>query len=759
MKKNLLPALAMLCMSHGAAAQTPQVTTDSRYVRGATWAFGRIARLQANGATIARQGFCYAEQPSPTIDDQVNSSTLSHEGTIYWLQDLKPATMYYMRAYATTTDGHTVYGDVIKFCTVPKGNVTYSLWRGSADDATYKRIDDAIKGACYYFNNMCYTTRDFDVAYSPGTPTADCNYTDRPHMNVGANTSYQRTGTIMHEMQHGLGLQNYSTQWCGNIMRSGDGRGYWLGDRVTEALHFWDNNTTSRLNGDNIHMWPYGVNGAHEDDGSQELYIANAMLCQALGEDGLEHNYQRFADPYYSLLQEDGEKLYLRCEAESRGRYTAFLMVTKTGSLRWVEMSDGEALKNDSAAWTTTFTPANQYYQLRNVATGRYLTYNGTAFTTVARTEPRESENLHLMPGRVDVDGLRGYWIIHPQEGWYPSCLQANANGATGSATFDLSNSAEAQRWLVETASQVEMMAVKAKESAQNKLGDLLRNVRALRNVAHTETVEGTDAALDAAIADIEQRSAGAETSADVQPLFAEARQAAMAFLRGAVPTRSTRPFVLTFLMQNPTLQDNAEGWSQQPGGVSYDCAEFYQQAFDFCQTVEELPAGTYQFTVKAFQRPGKSSECYANEVTAEVYAGDQAVAMAHIKAGERADELGGTEVAVGGKYIPNDMQAASLYFKKNNKYLNKVETDLTTDGGSLTVGLRCSDMPSSYWVIFSDITLNYLGDKTKTGISDVRAATASQAATYTLDGRRVETATQLRKGIYVSEGRKKVVK
>ena len=67
-------------------------------------------------------------------------------------------------------------------------------------------------------------------------------------MNMGANSSYQRTGTIMHEMQHGLGLVPYSTQWNKNILRErldGDGRGsgHWLGDRVSAFLDFWDNTT------------------------------------------------------------------------------------------------------------------------------------------------------------------------------------------------------------------------------------------------------------------------------------------------------------------------------------------------------------------------------------------------------------------------------------------------------------------------------------------------------------------------------------
>ena len=40
-------------------------------------------------------------------------------------------------------------------------------------------------------------------------------------------------------------------------------------------------------------------------------------------------------------------------------------------------MTAEEAAADDAAAWYITFTPKNQYYQLRNAATGQYMTYSG----------------------------------------------------------------------------------------------------------------------------------------------------------------------------------------------------------------------------------------------------------------------------------------------------------------------------------------------------------------------------------------------
>lgn len=439
--------------------EKPTVVTNTRFARGATMAFGRMTASLSDNGTITECGFCWSENPDPTIDDFTTTEKLNNSGDIYWLQDLKPATKYFMRAYAKTSGRNIGYGKVIKFYTLPKGNVSY-WYNNGGNSAENKRINDAATEACNIFNELTSINKHFSIGYSSGTPTADCYYDDEPWMNMGANASYQRTGTIMHEMQHGLGLVPYSTQWNKNILRasldgSGRGTGQWLGDRVSEFLNFWDNTSSSRLNGDYQHMWPYGINGAHEDNGTRELYFANAMIGQALGEDGLEHRSDRFAEPYYAFNQEDTIKYYIKNEAESRGLYTAYLMPKSNGFLSWREMSAEDAVKNDSTAWTITFTPENQYYQFYNAATGQYLSF-ATVIKMQSRDELTENENFHLMKGRANVRGTngattRGYWIIHPTNNLSPTCLQANLKGATGTSNFNIANAASVQRWVILT--------------------------------------------------------------------------------------------------------------------------------------------------------------------------------------------------------------------------------------------------------------------------------------------------------------------
>ena len=758
-------------LAQQAMAQTPTVVTDTRFARGATMAFGRIKSTNANGgAAIQKRGFCLAEHNNPTIDDVTNTATLTNNGIIYYFKDLKPATKYYMRAYATNKDGVTGYGDVIKFYTIPKGTIQLTM-RSGGDQATYNRIKEAAETAVNWWNNLT-EMKGFgpNVGYESGTPTADCSYGG--WIRVGPNTSYQRCGTIMHEMLHGIGVIPWAdTEWSRHNLRSGVngdgyGTGYWLGDRVTEVLTFWDNKV-QKLNGDYQHLWPYGINGASEDNGSDLLYIGNSLVCQALGEDGLQHTYSLFAEPYYALNQEDTIKYYIKNEAADRGLNTSFLKPNATGALKWTAMTSAEAALNDSTAWYITFTPDNQYYQFRNAATGQYLTNSG-GIKTAAKTTLTGNEDWHLMKGRVDVVGQRGYWIIHPESNWTPRCLQANANGNIGTATFDIANSAERQRWLIMTMEDTRSMEAKAVEQMRQTVADALSLVKALADVPHEETVAGADAALLSVVSDVEASMAVSESVVELSAMVDRAKDAATVFLRNVTPIDVATPFDLTYMLVNPTLDETADGWT---GGatVSYGCAEFYQKTFDFSQTVKNLPVGTYAFCGQGFQRPGSSSTAYSdykagsNKVNAVIYAGGNSESLAHICDGIQTRKVGkGNETALtSGRYVPNDMQSADAYFKKGI-YENRVVAAVTSDDGLLKVGVKSTSMPSNYWAIFDNFRLYYYGSKSVDEVTAVPAIQHSEIITtnsvYDLQGRKVSE-PGIRKGIYIVNGKKMIVR
>ena len=759
----------------------PTATTDSRFARGATMAF---ARMTATGSDIIEQGICWAENDEPTIDDNRTTKHLTNNGKIYRLDQLLPATMYYMRAYAITKGRQVGYGDVIKFCTVPKGSISYTI-RGGDDAAAVARITAAVKNAVNYWNNLTsipnFTT---SVGYNSGTPTAECSYGG--WMSVGAKTSYQSTGTILHELLHGVGVIPWAdTEWSRHNLRAsvngdGYGTGLWLGDRVTEVLRFWDNSATSQLNGDYQHMWPYGINGANEDTGSEVLYIGNGLVCQALGEDGLQHTSQSFARPYYSFSQEDGTRYYLKNESEDGGLLSSYLVPDQTGNLVWRVMAADEAAKNDSAAWSMTFTPGNQYYQLRNVATGRYMSYAGSGAngikTVAVNGATTSSEDFQLMKGRVDVKmgsantQKRGYWVIHPTSNWTPQCLQANSNGTTTAATFNIANSATAQRWLILTQEEMSQTEQYAVDGLKSQIDDALATLKKLMAVPHTEDVAGTDDKANATVSSVEQASANIKTPYDAQILMVEVKAAVLDFLNGATPTDAENPFELTYLLANPGM-DATDGWSTAPT-LGYSCGEFYEKTANMNQTLSGLPAGTYQLRANAFQRPGAYAAVYepytsgTDNITGYLFIGSEKVKLCNICKDARPQKLGkGREVeATTGIYIPDNMEAAATYFAKG-LYENSVTTTLAESGKSLKMGLSVISAPSKYWCIFDNFRLLFFGRMSKEDVTAIKTVEKqerkSSGKVFTLDGRQVLTNStnldNLPHGIYIVDGKKTV--
>ncbi len=237
-------------------------------------------------------------------------------------------------------------------------------------------------------------------------------------------------------------------------------------------------------------------------------------------------------------------------------------------------------------------------------------------------------------------------------------------------------------------------------------LNSKLALIRALRDVPHTEDSEGVDKALDTSLNYIEAQTEG-NGLLPLATLLCEAEQAAFTFLSQATPMDLEQPFDLTFLLRNADME-GTEGWSDSPT-LAFSCAEYYQTDFDIHQTVSQLPAGTYQLKSNAFQRPGRPENCTSASVTASIYLGNASRLLAHITAGAQAQSLGGGESYVNGKYIPNTMEAASIYFGKG-LYENQVTISLSTDRGKLTMGIRGSNHDTFHWCIFDHFRLHYFG-------------------------------------------------
>ncbi len=782
---KLLLTLLTSALAMQAMAQSPKVTTDKRFARGSTVAYCR-ATFVYNGSPIVKRGFCWsADTKEPTIDDNVSKKVLTNNGQIFCLTDLQPATKYYARAYAVASDGSVGYGNVIKIVTLPKGTITWQYDNG-ADAAANERINAAV-GACvdYWNNHTSITGLNLNVHYGAQTPTADCSYGG--WMRVGPNSSYQRTGTIMHEALHAIGVGTHSV-WngSGTPLRAGNGTGQWLGDRATELIRFWDDNNTAIVNGDQTHIWPYGINGAHEDNGTEVLYTITSLLAQAVGEDGLPATSSRaFGAPYYSFDQEDDVKYYIKSESETCGLYNSFLVEDANHTLKWKTMTATEAEKNDAAAWYVTFTPDNQYYQLRNAATGYYVTYStsGTnGIKTINRTTPTSAEDFHLMRSRIDiktnagtvVTPQRGYWIIHPENNTQtPQCLAGAANSNVTTQSLDLSDNKQVQRWLLLTKNEVEVFDNSAVIVAKDEFNKNKSLVESWMQTPHKEVVAGADAAMNATLSDLESKCNASTIPSEIQEYAAELLTSAKTYLSRVQITDKEKLFDLTPLIKNPTFDNGTTGWYVGAGGThNYGEVEFYQKVVITYQILKSMPKGTYKMKVQGFQRPGSYTDVYNaytsgtdnvkigmwfNENSAEK------VLLKNIMAERSNSSLHGSDKKMtDGTYIPNDMASAAAHFAAG-AYDNEMISYVPTEG-NLTLNLRGGNGDASFWTCYDNFRLYYLGAAT---LDDITAAPmivenkkeSVSTEVYTIDGKATgKTLQELPAGIYI-QNHKKVVK
>ncbi len=441
-----------------ATGSVPKVTTHPFVARGATVAYGRNTVTGVVSSALMERGFVWSTHPEPTIIDNRTVRYLTDRTgqSIYRMENLQPSTVYYMRAYALTKEYAVGYGDVVKVITIPKGNIGYWFDGGLTGD-NRTRVEAAIKSAVEYWNtHTSIRGLNLTVNYGSGTPTAEASYGG--WMRFGPSASYQQTGTALHEMGHtiGVGTHQYWNNTSSSPLKVG---GVWLGERATQVVRFLENDASATLRGDATHMWPYGINGAHEDTGAELLYIGNSLITQALGEDGLPPT-SGFALPAYTFASNEGVKYYIKNESETRGLNTAYLVESAAGQLMYTDMSMSQALADDKAAWYLDFVPATGYYRIRNAASGKYFTYKTTGtfgIGLVARTTPGAVENFQLMGSRsaktigsgTSTFVTKGYWIVRPESSLTPPAFVALTNGSTGSAAFNIASSSDTQRWLI----------------------------------------------------------------------------------------------------------------------------------------------------------------------------------------------------------------------------------------------------------------------------------------------------------------------
>ena len=750
----------------------PKVTTWDFVPTGVTIALGRMT---VTGSAKER-GFCWSTEPNPTVLDNRSTRYFTNNGNIYCMEHLKPATVYYVRPYAITSNWQVGYGDVVKIATLPESNMTTSYDWAAEDEQMNYRIASAVNEVYWLYHNLT-NVRGFNLTvhfvYNCGSEgrTADCQYGG--NMRVSYNTPYQQTGTILHETNHGVGVGTTGEWYNNSNLRAETSRGLWLGPIANKMVQFLENNASATLTGDNTHMWPYGINGAHEDSYNPEntlLYFANAMTTHALHFDGLICSWNvGFATPAYLFQQEDTTKYFIKCEDEES---VGYLTVSSSN----LKISKLDETKIDDFAWYITYDPKTCYYTFQNVGTGRYitLTTSSTGTTSIKaakKTTIDTTEKFHLLPARQtttmgNYSGC-GYWIT-AEKGTYT--LQLAINGTSTSTTgLNFANSATNQRWLFLTEDELGDYEQAAVDLAMTKLDALLKDVETMLATPHVTNDEGDAATADdeltAVTSAITQAKAQYTKTDEVATAISDIEAAVVKFLGQVKVSDVGQPFDLTFLISNPGLDENTDGWNTAATN-SYSCCEMFEKTFDFNQTIAlKMPAGTYKLCAQAFQRPGSAADTYTEFVTnatdnasAQIYLKTTTQKVKNIWADAQNRSLGGATSNIGSKYAPNNMEAASKWFAKG-WYENEVMAT-TTAAATMKLGIKATKSATAYWTCFDNFRLYFYGKHSQeviTGISTIEDATTNAGqAVYDLSGRRVSKPSR---GLYIRNGKKFIIR
>lgn len=263
-------------------AEVPLVRTGAEYAAGSKTAFVTGEVISNEGYEITERGVCWSLQPEPEISDNMQSHGENAGMYLSRIPDLQSDTTYFVRAYAVNNKG-TGYGEQIAVNTIKPGNITFTLHKQPNPTGElkehYDRIEAAFENAVDYYESFTSIEKELNVHYNPDVATADGHINGT--IRVGSNPSYQQTGTALHEIMHTVGVGQH-WRW-GELISGGD----YQGERANTILQVMTLDSTETIHGDDLHFWPYGINGAHEDTGEEMLYITHALIMQGMKEDGL----------------------------------------------------------------------------------------------------------------------------------------------------------------------------------------------------------------------------------------------------------------------------------------------------------------------------------------------------------------------------------------------------------------------------------------------------------------------------------------
>ena len=343
--------------------------------------------------------------------------------------------------------------------------------------------------------------------------------------------------------------------------------------------------------------------------------------------------------------------------------------------------------------------------------------------------------------------------------------------------------------------------------NAKVKLDDAIGQYE---STASTEAIAAAQA-LTAEIANLLPAHSIEDAAADAYLVKAKEAIAALRVPVVDIDPTDENPFDMTVVIDNPSYDDNADGWSGTSAArnADYANAELFSKNYNYYQDLVGLPEGTYELNVQAFYRYGSAIMDYDSlgvQYTdhAFIYAASKvegqdtvfyAKPLTRLATGAAdftfdlpADMEGYTYCATDSteaeqsqvfddegepvlddkgnptytwenvqyKYVANTMAAASDEFY-NEKYMDNQLIVKVPANGRLRIGLMKTTLIANDWTLFDNWTLKYFGKESSkqpdvntefVGVEKVASApVALRTELFTIDGRRT---SNLQKGIMI---------
>ncbi len=171
-------SMVTLCLSGCIKTNTPdpskiiQVTTlDPTEIEQRVTLSGGTISFTGAVAPVTAYGVCWSKTPKPTVADNKTVDSLTPARFSSLLTGLTPNTTYYVRAYATITDG-TVYGNEFSFNSLEVALPSVSLVSVNSITQTTAQADYTISsdgGADIISRGICWSTNPNPTTYENKT--------------------------------------------------------------------------------------------------------------------------------------------------------------------------------------------------------------------------------------------------------------------------------------------------------------------------------------------------------------------------------------------------------------------------------------------------------------------------------------------------------------------------------------------------------------------------------------------------------------